>query len=35
MGIKRRSMFNPKFKNVRSDRWELGRKILGVPTEKE
>ena len=35
MGIKRRSMFNPKFKNVRPERWELGRKILGIPTEKE
>lgn len=35
MGIKRRSMFNPKFKASRPERWELGRKMQGVPTEKE
>ena len=35
MGIKRRSMFNPKFKASRPERWELGRKMNGIPTEKE
>lgn len=35
MGTKRRSMFNPKFKKVRPDRWNLGRKMLGIPTEEE
>lgn len=35
MGTKRRSMFNPKFKNVRPDRWKLGRKLLGIPTDEE
>ena len=35
MGMKRRSMFNPKFKNTRPERWKLGRKILGIPTEEE
>ena len=28
MGLKRRSMFNPKFKNSRPRRWELGRSKL-------
>ena len=28
MGMKRRSMFNPKFKNSRKGRWELGRSKL-------
>ena len=33
MGIKRRSMFNPKFKSSRPDRWELGQRIRdgGIP----
>jgi len=35
MGIKRRSMFNPKFKRARAERWDLGRKAMGVPTDKE
>jgi translation initiation factor IF-2 len=35
MGIKRRSMFNPKFKASRPERWELGRRMKGLPTEKE
>jgi hypothetical protein len=35
MGIKRRSMYNPKFKTARPKRWELGRKKLGVSTDAE
>ena len=35
MGKKRRSMFNPKFKNSRPELWKLGRKLLGIPTEEE
>jgi uncharacterized membrane protein len=35
MGIKRRSMFNPKFKASRPERWALGRKMQGIPTEAE
>lgn len=35
MGMKRRSMFNPKFKTTRPGRWEMGRKLKGIPTEKE
>ena len=35
MGTKRRSMFNPKFKNSRPERWALGRKLQGKLTEAE
>ena len=34
MGIKRRAMFNPKFKKIRPNRWEAGRKMKGL-TETE
>ncbi len=35
MGIKRRAMYNPKFRKTHPKRWELGRKKLGIPTEEE
>lgn len=35
MGIKRRAMFNPKFRNSRTGRWNIGRRMLGIPTEQE
>ena len=35
MGIKRRAMYNPKFRKIRPKRWELGRKKLGIPIEEE
>ena len=33
MGIKRRAMFSPKFKNTRPKRWEMGQEILSKKTK--
>jgi len=35
MGIKRRAMFNPKFKHSRPDRWQKGQNMLNTKSNSE